>query len=95
MTLEQARNTVIECNVAIKALWPDAFAMFICTEGGHFQFAVLRPKHFPLFTCDVPASEQDWEAAFCDGAYSMKLAIEEIAKKHAAESASEQKVAAL
>lgn len=85
MTLEEARTAIVECNTAVKALWPDAFAMFVCTEGGHFQFAVLRPKHYPLFTCDVPADTTDWQQAFADGVESMRLAIEEIAKRVEAE----------
>lgn len=79
MTLEEARALVIELDAEIKRTWaPDAWAMFVCTVGGHIQFSLNKPKSWPLATFDIKADAPDWLDQFKRGADEMRDAIKAI-----------------
>lgn len=76
MTLEEARQLVIDLDAEIKRVWaPDAWAMLIITVAGHLQFSLNRPKHWPLATFDIKADAPDWLAQVKQGAEEMRDAI--------------------
>jgi hypothetical protein len=76
MTLAEARRLVIELDAEVKRAWaPDAWAMFVCTAGGHLQWSLNRPKHWPLATFDIRADAPDWPARFQRGAQDMRDAV--------------------
>lgn len=76
MTLEEARNLIIQLDAKIKKTWaPDAWAMFVCTVGGHLQFSLNRPMYLALATFDIKADAPDWLDQFKAGAQDMRDAI--------------------
>jgi|GEM_PF-3732832 len=78
MTLEEARAIVAATDAEVKKLWPDAWAMFVVTVAGHIQLSICRPKRFPYFTFDIPATEAGWLAKFHEGAAEMRKALDEL-----------------
>lgn len=76
MTLDEARQAIVERDRAIKETWaPDAWAMFVVTVAGHIQLSLNRPKHWPLYTLDIPAGTADWLDQFKRGLVEMDDAI--------------------
>jgi len=73
MTLDEARQAIIALDAEIKEAWaPDAWAMFVCTVGGHLQLSLNRPKHWPLAALDIPADAPDWLDLFKAGIEEMR-----------------------
>jgi hypothetical protein len=83
MTLEEARAIVVAIDAEVKKLWPDAWAMFVVTVGGHIQFSICRPERHPYTTFDIPADAPDWLAKFHEGAALMRTALDELRARKA------------
>ncbi len=81
MTLQELRNAVVEIDAAIKAMWPEAWAMMVLSERGHIQFSLNRRMHWPLTTFDIPHNAPDWGAQTDKGLATMREALVEIAAK--------------
>ena len=76
MEFADARQAVIEIDAEMKKLWPDAWAMFVVTERGHIQLALLRRGHHPYFTFDIPADDPEWFAKFDQGVHEMRQTLD-------------------
>lgn len=86
MELAEARTAIVELDDVIKRVWPDAWAMLVCTERGHLQLSLNRPGRWGLFTFDIPFDDPDWLSKFQQGLEAMREAIPALRAQKEAES---------